>query len=128
MDERCIHLIFSDDNLIASYVSDGEVMLRYSYPYGLKFLDGCALGKSAVSSIDNVIVTLFEQISLFDRIPVLIKIESVRHKEWLRKSVQGLSYTQFYTEGKPMRVNIIDTIRSSPSYARHSQTLQSFKI
>jgi len=103
------------------------MMLRYEHPYGHRYLESQALGASALSSIDNALVSLFEQVSLYDRIPTTIHIETSRNREWLKNVIESRSYTQFFTFGKPFCVTLLDT-GSSPSYARHSQTLQSFKI
>jgi hypothetical protein len=120
-------LSFSDNQVVASYISDEETMLSYTHPYGHLQLEAQALGKSSVSMIDSALVSLFEQVSLYDRIPKHIHILSTRNREWLKKVIESRSYTQFYTDGTPFCVTLLDTNGTS-SYARHSQTLQSFKI
>jgi hypothetical protein len=128
MEDSHAHLVFSDDDLVVSYISNGEPMLRMTFKYGYKFLDASLLGVTTASAISTAIATLFESVSLYDRVPHHIKVESVRHKEWLKRTIESLSYTQFYNGGMPMRVTLVDNKEASSSYARHSQTLQSFKI
>ena len=128
MEDSHAYLLFSDDDLIVSYISNGEVMLRIPFKYGYKFLDASSLGVTTASALSTALATLFESVSLYDRVPHHIKVESVRHKEWLKRTIESLSYTQFYNCELPMRVTLIDNKEASSSYARHSQTLQSFKI
>lgn len=128
MEESHAHLSFSDEELVVSYISHGEVMLRLTFKYGYKFLDATILGGNASSALSTALATLFESVSLYDRIPLHVRVDSVRHREWIKKTIEGLSYTQFYTNDLPFRVTLIDNRQSLPSYARHSQTLQSFKI
>lgn len=128
MDEAHAYLVFSDDALIVSYFSHGEEMLRIPFKYGYKFLDATALGVSTSSAVSTALTTLFESVSLYDRIPHHVKIESFRHREWLKRTIESISYTQFYSKHKSLRVTLVETKEVSSSYARHSQTLQSFKI
>jgi len=128
MDTSHAYLLFSDDDLIVSYISNGEEMLRMPFKYGYKFLDASSLGIVTTSAISTALATLFESVSLYDRVPHHIKVESVRHREWLKRTIESLSYTQFYNEDQALRVTLIDNKEASSSYARHSQTLQSFKI
>jgi hypothetical protein len=128
MDDSHAYLVFSDDDLVVSYISHGEEMIRIPFKYGYKFLEASALGVSTRSAIATSLATLFESVSLYDRVPQHIKVESFRHREWLKRTIESLSYTQFYTKGKSLRVTLVETKEVSSSYARHSQTLQSFKI
>ena len=128
MEDSHAYLLFSDDDLVVSYISNGEEMLRLTFKYGHKFLDASALGTSTASAISTALATLFESVSLYDRVPHHIKVESIRHKEWLKRTIETLSYTQFYNGELPLRVTLVDNKEASSSYARHSQTLQSFKI
>ena len=128
MEDSHAYLLFSDDDLVISYISNGEEMLRLTFKYGHKFLDASALGTSTASAISTALATLFESVSLYDRVPHHIKVESIRHKEWLKRTIETLSYTQFYNGELPLRVTLVDNKEASSSYARHSQTLQSFKI
>ena len=128
MDDSYAHLQFSDDGLVVSYMSLGEPMLRMTFDYGYKFLDASSLGVHSASAISTALATLFESVSLYDRVPHHIKVESIRHREWIKRTVESLSYTQFYNGELPLRVTLVDNKEASPSYARHSQTLQSFKI
>lgn len=128
MEDSHAYLQFSDEDLVVSYISNGEPMLRMSFKYGYKFLDASLLGVTTTSAISTAIATLFESVSLYDRVPHHVKVESIRHKEWLKRTIESLSYTQFYNGELPLRVTLVDNKEASSSYARHSQTLQSFKI
>ena len=127
MEDSYAYLQFSDDDLVVSYISSGEPMLRMSFNYGYKFLDSSALGVASASAISTALATLFESVSLYDRVPHNIKVESMRHREWIKRTIESISYTQFYNNDIPMRVTLVDSKEASSSYARHSQTLQSFK-
>lgn len=124
------------------YVCDGEVVLTHTHPFGLKHAEGYGLNKIAASSIRDGVIYALEHISLYDRIPTEIRLLAPLHMTWLKGVLEGYDYAQFYTDGVPVRVTLLDkkelqqlhgdsslsSPSSSPSYARHSKTIFTFKI
>ena len=69
-----------------------------------------------------------QHISLHDRIPTEFKLIAPRYHTWIGETLEEASYTQFYTNGVAINVTL-EGIRDVPlSYARHSQTIHSFKV
>jgi hypothetical protein len=77
--------------------------------------------------VDGLLYAL-EFISLHDRVPTTVKLLAPRYATWIGETIESASYTQFYTQGVPVNVTLEGTKDVPLSYARHSQTIHSFKI
>ncbi len=110
------------------YVVDGKVVLAHTHDVGFKQLEADGLGVTASSRLLDGIMYALEFISLQDRIPTEFHLESNRYATWLTSTLEDASYTQFYTEGKPVRVTLENTKGPSINYARHTKTVFSFKV
>lgn len=113
---------------LISYVVDGNAVVAHTHDIGFKQLEAGGLGNTAASKLMDGVLYALEFISLHDRIPTEFRLESVRHTTWLTSVLEGASYTQFYTEEKPVRVTINNTKGPSLNYARHTKTVFSFKV
>lgn len=117
-----------DTATLINYVSDGQVVVSHTHPIGYKHIEAEGLNKNAKSKLlDGVIYTL-EFISLYDRIPTEFRVISPRHLMWIGDVFKKASYSQFYTGDVPINVTLEGIKESSIPYARHSKTIQSFKI
>lgn len=117
-----------DDNTLFDYISSGEKIFSYNHPVGMKHVEAHALNNIAESKLADGVIHTMSQISLYDRIPTTIKVSVYKYSPWFKKVFENISYAQFYTGGKTVRV-ILDDINQAPqSYARHTKTFQSFKI
>jgi hypothetical protein len=123
-----LYLVFSENDLCVSYISQGEEMLRYTFPYGYLFLESKGLGPFAISSLESAVISVLEQVSLYDRVPKAYLVHSYYHKAWIKGLLESLSYAQFFTPEKEVHVTLLDTRATKPAYARHQETLQSFKV
>lgn len=111
-----------------AYVVDGHSIVSHAHPVGLKHIEIEGMNKEAASKfIDGVMYTL-EFISLHDRIPTHFTLVTPAHATWLGEALESASYTQFYTDGAPVSVTLKGIQDVPLSYARHSQTILSFKV
>jgi hypothetical protein len=118
----------TDTSTLIHYIVDGEVVVAHTHDVGLKQVEADGLSKVAASRlIDGVLYTL-EFISLHDRIPTDFHLVTSRYGSWLSDVLESASYTQFFTDGKPVRVTIGSIKGPSRNYARHTKTVFSFKI
>jgi hypothetical protein len=117
-----------DTSTLVSYVADGQVIVSHTHPIGYKHIEAEGMNTIAGSKfIDGILYTL-EFISLHDRIPTNIRLISPRYVTWIGETIEGASYTQFYTRGAPINVTLEGTQDVTFTYARHSQTIHSFKV
>lgn len=86
------------------------------------------MNAAAASKLLDGIMYALEFISLHDRIPTNFHLTSPRYATWIGEALERGSYTQFFTDGVPVRVTLLDTYDPSISYARHTQTIFSFKV
>lgn len=111
-----------------SYVVDGKPVLAHTHDVGFKQLEADGLGIKASSKFLDGIMYALEFISLQDRIPTEFHLDAARYTTWITSVLEDASYTQFYTEGKPVRVTLDTTKGPSKNYARHTKTVFSFKV
>lgn len=124
------HLAISvgDTSTLINYMVDGEVVISHTHPVGYKHIEADGMSVVAGSKfIDGILYTL-EFISLHDRIPTDFKLVSPRYSRWIGEIIENNSYTQFYTDGAPISVTLEGITDVPLSYARHSQTIHSFKL
>lgn len=117
-----------DTATLINYVSDGQVIVSHTHPVGYKHLEAEGMNVIAGSKFIDGILYMLEFISLHDRIPTNFRVVSPRFATWIGETIKNASYTQFYTNDVPISVTI-EGIKEAPiSYARHTQTIQSFKV
>lgn len=82
---------------------------------------------AASKFMDGILYTL-EFISLHDRIPTDFRLIAPRYATWIGETLEAASYSQFYTRDVPISVTLEGVKEVPLSYARHSQTIHSFKV
>jgi hypothetical protein len=124
------HLSISvgDTSTLINYMVDGSVIVSHTHSIGYKNIEAEGMNVVAGSKfLDGILYTL-EFISLYDRIPTDFRLLSPRYSTWIGEAIENASYSQFFTNGAPISVTL-DGIADVPlSYARHSQTIHSFKL
>ena len=123
-----ISVTILDDNTLFDYIIAGENFFSYDHPVGMKHIEAHALNNIAESKLADGILYTMSQISLYQRIPTTIKLSAYKYTPWFKKVFENISYSQFYTGEKTIRVILSDINQEQQSYARHTKTLQSFKI
>ncbi len=123
-----LSIAVGDTSTLINYIVDGHILVSHVHPVGYKHIEAEGMSVIAGSKfVDGVLYTL-EFISLHDRIPTQFKLIAPRYATWIGETVEGISYTQFFTGGVPISVTL-EGIKDVPlSYARHSQTIHSFKV
>ncbi len=121
-------ILVSDTETSINYVIDGKIIVSHAHPIGYRHMELDGLGVVARSKFIDGIIYLLEFISLHDRIPTEFKVTSPRYSVWIGETIEKYSYTQFFTNGLPINVTLDGTLDVPLSYARHSKTIQSFKI
>ncbi|MEN9551690.1 MAG: hypothetical protein RI935_67 [Candidatus Parcubacteria bacterium] len=118
----------ADESTLINYVVDGHIIVSHVHPFGYKNIEAEGMNQVAASKfIDGILYTL-EFISLHDRVPTDVRLLSKRHSMWIGEVIEGTSYTQFFTRGAKVSVTLEKVKDTSLSYARHSQTIHSFKV
>lgn len=117
-----------DTSTLVNYIVDGHVLVSHVHSIGYKHIEAEGMGVIAASKfVDGVLYTL-EFISLRDRIPTDFRLIAPRYATWIGEALEKASYSQFYTKGSPISVTL-EGVKDVPlSYARHSQTIHSFKV
>lgn len=128
MQNEHLSVIILDDNTFFDYIVNDEKIFSYNHPIGMKHIEAHSLNNIAESKLADGMIHCLSQISLYERIPTMIKLSAYKYSPWFKKVLENISYAQFYTNGKTVRVILNDINLSSPSYARHTKTPQSFKI
>lgn len=123
-----LNIIVGDRETRIVYVVDNESMVSHVHPYGLRHIEEDGMNQTAASKLSDGIMYALEFISLHDRIPTDFRIVAPRYATWIGERVEGWSYAQFFTDGVPVRVTLKGTNDPSIGYARHSQTIFSFKV
>lgn len=121
-------ILVSDTETSINYVIDEKIIVSHAHPIGYRHMELDGLGVVARSKFIDGIIYLLEFISLHDRIPTEFKVTSPRYSVWIGETIEKYSYTQFFTNGLPISVTLDGTLDVPLSYARHSKTIQSFKI
>jgi hypothetical protein len=123
-----LSVIVGDTSTLIHYMADGEIIVSHTHPIGYKQIEAEGMNVIAASKfIDGILYTL-EFISLHDRIPTDFRLVSPRYSTWIGEVIENNSYTQFFTDGAPVNVTLEGTQQVPLSYARHSQTIHSFKL
>lgn len=118
----------SDSATLINYIFEDKVIVSHIHPIGYRHIEAEGMNVIAGSKfLDGILYTL-EFISLHDKIPTDFRLIAPRFTTWLGETIEGASYTQFYTNGIPVSVTLEGTKNTPFSYARHSQTIQSFKV
>ncbi len=123
-----LSIAVGDTSTLINYIVEGHVIVSHIHPVGYKHIEAEGMNIIAGSKfIDGVIYTL-EFVSLHDRIPTDFRLITKRYATWIGDIVESSSYTQFYTNGAPISVTLEGVEDVPLSYARHSQTIHSFKV
>ncbi len=123
-----LSIAVGDTSTLINYVVDGHILVSHVHPIGYKHIEAEGMNVVAGSKLMDGILYTLEFISLSDRIPTSWRLIAPRYATWLGELLEGASYTQFYTKGLPISVTL-EGVKDVPlSYARHSQTIHSFKI
>lgn len=123
-----LSILVADTSTLINYMVDSEVIISHTHPIGYKHIEADGMSIIAGSKfIDGILYTL-EFISLHDRIPTDFRLVSPRYVTWIGETIENTSYTQFYTGGAPISVTLEGITEVPLSYARHSQTIHSFKL
>lgn len=117
-----------DTSTLINYLVDGHILVSHVHPVGYKHIEAEGMNVIAGSKfVDGILYTL-EFVSLHDRIPTDFRLIAPRYATWIGETLEEASYSQFYTKGVPISVTL-EGIQDVPlSYARHSQTIHSFKV
>lgn len=123
-----LSIAVGDTSTLINYIVDGHILVSHVHPVGYKHIEGEGMNQVARSKFIDGVLYVLEFISLHDRIPVEFMLIAPRYATWIGETLEQTSYTQFYTNGVPINVTL-EGIRDVPlSYARHSQTIHSFKV
>jgi hypothetical protein len=123
-----LSIAIGDTSTLINYIVDGHVIVSHVHPIGYKHIEAEGMNVIASSKFIDGVLYALEFISLHDRIPTQFKLIAPRYSTWIGEALEGASYTQFYTDGVPVSVTL-EGIQDVPlSYARHSQTIHSFKV
>ena len=127
-EQSFLSVAVGDTSTLINYIVEGHVLVSHIHPVGYKHIEAEGMSVIAGSKfMDGVLYTL-EFVSLHDRIPTQFKLIAPRYATWIGETLEGASYTQFFTDGVPVSVTL-EGIKDVPlSYARHSQTIHSFKV
>ena len=117
-----------DTSTLINYVVDGQVLVSHTHPIGVQHIEAEGMNIIAGSKLLDGILYALEFISLHDRIPTDFRLIAPRYATWIGEAVENGSYTQFYTNEVPISVTLEGTNNAHFSYARHSQTIFSFKV
>lgn len=123
-----LSIAVGDTSTLINYLVEGRVLVSHLHPIGYKHIEAEGMNQIAGSKfMDGVLYTL-EFISLHDRIPLEFTLIAPRYSTWIGETIESTSYTQFYLGGRAINVTL-EGIQDVPlSYARHSQTIHSFKV
>jgi hypothetical protein len=123
-----LSIAVGDTSTLINYLVEGHIIVSHIHPIGYKHIEAEGMNKVAASKfVDGVLYTL-EFISLHDRIPTDFRLIAPRYHTWIGETIEKSSYSQFFTNGVAINVTL-EGIKDVPlSYARHSQTIHSFKV
>lgn len=123
-----LSIVVGDTSTLINYIVEGHVIVSHSHPIGYKHIEAEGMNAVAGSKFLDGIMYVMEFVSLHDRIPTNLTLIAPRYATWIGETIEGASYTQFYTGGVAINVTLEGTKESPLSYARHSQTIHSFKV
>ena len=123
-----LSIAVGDTSTLINYIVEGHVIVSHVHPVGYKHVEAEGMNVIAGSKLlDGVLYTL-EFISLQDRVPTDFRLIAPRYSTWIGETLEQASYTQFFLNGARISVTL-EGIQDVPlSYARHSQTIHSFKV
>jgi len=117
-----------DTSTLVNYLVDGHILVSHIHPIGYKHIEAEGMNQIAASKFMDGIIYALEFVSLHDRIPTDVRLIAPRYATWIGETIENESYSQFYTNDIPISVTL-EGIKDVPlSYARHSQTIHSFKV
>ena len=123
-----LSIAVGDTSTLINYIVGGHILVSHVHPIGYKHIEAEGMNIIAGSKFMDGILYTLEFISLHDRIPTQFKLIAPRYGTWIGETLEIASYTQFFTYGAPISVTL-EGIEDVPlSYARHSQTIHSFKV
>ncbi len=117
-----------DTATLINYVADGQVIVSHTHPIGYKHIEAEGMNVIAGSKLLDGILYTLEFISLHDRVPTDFRLIAPRYATWIGETIENGSYTQFYTNGAPISVTLEGIHEAPINYARHTQTIHSFKV
>ncbi len=123
-----LSIAVGDTSTLINYIVGGHIIVSHIHPIGYKHIEAEEMNVVAASKfLDGILYTL-EFVSLHDRIPTDFRLVAPRYSTWIGETIEKASYSQFFTSGAPIGVTL-EGIKDVPlSYARHSQTIHSFKV
>lgn len=121
-------IVINDIETNISYRVDNQNLITHTHDVGLIHLEKDGLSKVATGKFVEGIIYALEYISLYERIPHEFILITPKYATWLKGVLENQSYTQFYTNGLPVRVKIESSDNASFSYARHKKAIFSFKV
>lgn len=126
--EAFLTIAVGDSSTLINYIVDGHIIVSHVHPFGYKNIEAEEMNKIAASKFMDGILYTLEFISLHDRIPRDVRLVTRRYATWIGETIENTSYSQFYTAGVPVSVTLEGNKDVPLSYARHSQTIHSFKV
>jgi hypothetical protein len=117
-----------DSATLINYIVDGHIIVSHHHPIGYKHIEAEGMNQIAGSKLLDGVLYALEFISLHDRIPTRFRLIAPRYATWIGQVLENCSYTQFYTDGVPVNVTMEGTESANFPYARHTQTIFSFKV
>jgi len=123
-----LSVVVGDTSTLINYMVNGHVIVSHTHSIGYKNIEAEDMNIIARSKFMDGILYTLEFISLRDRIPTDIRLMAKRHALWIGETIENSSYTQFYTDDVPINVTLENTKEVDIPYARHSQTIHSFKV
>jgi hypothetical protein len=103
-------------------------IVHHEHPFGLRHIESEGMNQIAGSKFLDGIMYALEFVSLHDRIPTDFRLITPRYANWIGETIEAGNYTQFYTGGAAISVTLEGTHDPSLGYARHTQTIFSFKV
>lgn len=117
-----------DRETLIEYRIGKAALVAHTHPYGLRHIESDGMNTVAGSKLLDGIIYALEFVSLHDRIPTNFHLVTPRYATWIGETIESGSYTQFYRNGAHINVTLDGTHDPSLGYARHTQTIHSFKV
>jgi hypothetical protein len=123
-----LSIAVGDTSTLINYIVEGHVIVSHVHPVGYKHIEAEGMNAVAGSKLMDGILYTLEFISLHDKIPTDFRLIAKRYYTWIGETIESASYTQFFTNDVPISVTLEGIVDVPLSYARHSQTIHSFKV
>jgi len=127
MNPRLVIKVGDRETQVEYYIGT-HAIVSHLHPFGLKHIEAEGMNTVAGSKLLDGITYALEFVSLHDRIPTDFRLITPRYAVWIGETIEAGSYTQFYTNGAAISVTLEGTHDPSLGYARHTQTIHSFKV